>query len=67
MKWTPSAGPLDGKGYSHLRRRHLRKTSERPGLATLLNYASLGDIVCVVRLGRLGRLVSRQLFAYAEL
>jgi DNA invertase Pin-like site-specific DNA recombinase len=31
------------------------KTFERPGLAALLDYARAGDVVCVVRLDRLGR------------
>lgn len=31
------------------------KTFERPGLATLLDYARADDIICVVRLDRLGR------------
>jgi DNA invertase Pin-like site-specific DNA recombinase len=31
------------------------KTFERPGLATLVDFARPGDIVCVVRLDRLGR------------
>lgn len=30
------------------------KTFERPGLATLVDFARPGDIVCVVRLVRLG-------------
>lgn len=31
------------------------KSFDRPGLATLIDYARPGDIVCVVRLDRLGR------------
>ncbi len=31
------------------------RTFERPGLATLLDYARSGDVLCVVRLDRLGR------------
>ena len=31
------------------------RTFERPGLAALIDYARPGDIVCVVRLDRLGR------------
>lgn len=31
------------------------RTFERPGLASLLDYARAGDVLCVVRLDRLGR------------
>lgn len=31
------------------------KSFERPGLAELLKYSRKGDIICVVRLDRLGR------------
>ena len=31
------------------------RTFERPGLTTLLDYARNGDVLCIVRLDRLGR------------
>src|SRR5438270_11149641 len=31
------------------------RTFERPGLTTLLDYARSGDVLCIVRLDRLGR------------
>ena len=45
----------EAKAISHLPGRRLRKELERPGLATLIDYARPGDIVCVVPLDRLGR------------
>lgn len=37
------------------------KSFERPGLSDLLDYARPGDLVCVVRLDRLGRSLARSL------
>ena len=42
------------------------RTFDRPGLGELLNYARRGDVVCVVRLDRLGRSL-RQLLETVEL
>lgn len=42
------------------------KTFDRPGLAALIDYARLGDLVCVVRLDRLGRSL-RELLETVEL
>ena len=37
---------------------------ERPGLAALLEYARQGDVLCVVRLDRLGRFFQGRAVAY---
>jgi DNA invertase Pin-like site-specific DNA recombinase len=42
------------------------RTFERPGLAGLLDYARAGDVLCVVRLDRLGRSL-RELLETVEL
>lgn len=36
------------------------KSFDRPGLAELLDYSRAGDVVCVVRLDRLGRSLRAQ-------
>jgi DNA invertase Pin-like site-specific DNA recombinase len=42
------------------------RTFDRPGLTSMLNYARSGDVICVVRLDRLGRSL-RQLLETVEL